>query len=389
MSRKASFFVAYPKKGEAEANRIVTEISERLLIDYDLWSYAAVEDAASYYQEVMEPAIENADFVLAFIAKNSEDDYLLTEAIRLCSNLNKSIVPIKLGKGWIREKHWGFRTKMMDLSDESQKVDLIEQMHGWLGLTTMGDIYGSIVYIKSDTPCVIMRNDEVLGNDEGNGLNCIFAQGCSNIIVKAEDGSWNRYRYQVLDNNSKLQFDVSLTGVCQLAKYDVSNFMFNPDSDSIPRWDLTNRRDFVLISSSEDDTKRKIIFDSYYNYYCSKLKPYPEFHPEIIEHSKNVRIFFWVISILLLFLYGAGLLTIGGYYLVRQIRDRIVERRNERNRQELITTTDNWNRTAWIDANDRMNKELDLYGLPHSNLPNLGTPSDFLDAFSYDYKQIG
>lgn len=390
MKSKYHFFVAYPRDGEGETKAILNIVKKRLNIDYELWSYADVQDETEYYQEVVEPAIQDAEFVLAFVGKQSEDDYLLNESIRLCSNLNKSMVPIKVGSGRIKEKNWGFRTKVVDFYDESQRIGLIEQMHGWLGLTKVGDVYGSKVVIKANTPSVIMRNDEVLGNDTGDGLNCVFAKGCRDITVKSKDGCWNRYRYQVADNDSELQFDASLDGVRQLAKYGTSAFMFNPDSNSIPRWDLTNRKDFMLVSSSEDQKKQNIIVNSYNNYYCSKLKPYPEFHPETIEHSKGLCIFFWIISILLCFVaLGTGLLIIAGYYIIRHRRDKAVERRNERRRQQLISDTDNWNDSVWRDANKRMNKELDLQGLSHSDLRYLGTPSSYLDTVHYEYKQIG
>lgn len=390
MKPKYRFYVAYPKDGEDETRAIVNNVKRRLNIDYELWSYAGVQDEADYYQQVVEPAIQDAEFVLVFVGKQSGDDYLLNEAIRLCNNLNKSMVPIKIGSGRLKEKNWGFRTKVVDFGDESQRIALIEQLHGWLGLTKVGDVYGARVLIKADTPSVIMRNDEVLGNDDGDGLNCIFAKGCHDIVVKSNDGCWNRYRYQVADNDSELQFEASLKGVRQLARFGTSPFMFNPDSDSIPRWDLTSRRDFALVSSSEDQKKQTIIVNSYKNYYYSKLRPYPVFQPETIEHSKGLCIFFWVISILLCFVaLGTGLVIIAGYYIIRRQRDKIVERRNERRRQQLIVDTDSWNRSVWSDANARMNKELDLYGLSHVSLKNCGTPSDFLDYIHYEYQQIG
>lgn len=399
---QSSFFIAYPRNYQKEAMNMVGNINYRLGINYSLWEYDSIEDTAEYFQEVAQPAIEEALFVLAFVGKSSEDDYMLTQCVTLCKNLNKSLVPIKIGEGRVKEKNWGFRTKMVDYSDESQRVGLIEQMHSWLGLTQVGDVYGSKVTITTDTPCNVIRNGELLGatlsqgpNGTNNAFHCTLAKGCQDLVIETREGYWNRYRYVVPDNNGEIQYEASLEGVMQLAKNHYSLFLFNPDCDSIPRWDLTGRNDFQLVGSSEDEKKRKVICDSYNNYYLSKLKPYPEFHPQEIIHRRWADIMCWIAAVAIGFFgYGMGGISMGlglvfWFYVVRRIKDNFVRKLNERRRKELITRTDNANQIEWSSAVRRMNQELGLYQLSKESLPNIGTPSEYLDVVRYEFTQIG
>ena len=190
MKSKNQFFVAYPKDGQGETMAIMKIIEKRLNINYDLWSYSDVKDEADYYQEVIEPTVQEADFVLAVVGKQSEEDYLLTETIRLCNNLNKSMIPIKLGSGRIKDKNWNFRTKIVDFTDESQRIALIEQMHGWLGLTKTGDVYGSSVVINTGVPGgIVSRDNEVMGKTNANGqLDCVLAKGSKVITIEKNGG---------------------------------------------------------------------------------------------------------------------------------------------------------------------------------------------------------
>lgn len=379
MKSKYRFFVAYPKDGEGETNAIINIVKKRLNIDYELWSYADVQDETEYYQEVVEPAIQDADFVLAFVGKQTEEDYLLNESIRLCNNLNKSMVPIKVGSGRIKEKNWGFRTKVVDFCDESQRISLLEQMHGWMGLTKIGDVYGSKVEILTNSPCVISRNDEVLGKTDKSGhFNCVLAKGSHDIIISSGD-CWNKYRYMIPNNDSDMKFEASLKGVQQLKRYDYSKFLFDPSKETAPEWDLTHRSDFLLIASSEDKKKKDIIYKSFDNYYRSRLVPYPEFTPEEIVHSKELLIAVWIITaVLIFFAFGTGLLLIVSFFIVRNQKDKAIMRRNERRKRELISNTDNKNYNAWNEANRKMNTLLDIYRLPNVTLPNLGTPDNSL-----------
>ena len=399
---QSKFFIVYPRDCQQEAMNVVDNINYRLGIDYPLWEYDSVDDTAGYFQEVAQPAIEEAMFVLAFIGKSSEEDYLLKQSVTLCQNLNKSLVPIKIGDGRVKDKNWGFRTRMVDYSEENQCITLIEQMHSWLGLTRVGDVYGSKVTIITDTPCTITRNGELLGSTLSKGLDgtnntfcCTLAKGCQDLVVETRDGYWNRYRCVVSDNNGEIQYEASLKGVTQLAKNHYSLFLFNPDSGSIPRWDLTERNDFQLVGSSEDEKKRKVVVESYNNYYHSKLKPYPEFHPQEIIHRKWADVVCWVVAVAIGF-FGfddggieTGVVLVFWFYVIRSIKDNIIRKLNERRRKDLITKTDNANQREWSSAVRRMNQELGLYKLSAESLPNLGTPSEYLDVVRYEFTQIG
>ena len=381
------FFVIYPKARYDETNKIMQDIADRLGIDYQLWSYSDVNDEYDYYQSVVEPSIEKAEFVLVFLANGSENEYLVSESVRFSSNLNKSVVPIKLKNSDLKEKDWNFRSKILDYYDEGQRIKIVEQMHGWLGLVSKGDVYGSKVVISTDCgKCVISRDNEVLGSTDANGnYNCIFAKGSRSIEIKS-DSCWNRYVYSVPDNNSELHFEATISGVRKLSKMDSSMFRFNPDNGDIPRWDITNRSDFVLVASSEDKKKKDIIYNSFDRYYRSKIKPYPEFIPKEIVHSNAALAIFWIFAIALVVIgifvaksascVISGIVVIIAFFIIRRIKDNAIRKMNEHRRRELIDETNSYNYDAWHDANERMNYEFKLQNLPPMDLPQLSAPNN-------------
>ena len=391
------FFVIYPKSRYDETNKIMQDIADRLVIDYQLWKYSDVNDEYDYYQNVIEPTIEKAEFVLVFLSKGAEEEYLVTETVRLCSNMNKNMIPIKLKNSDVKDKDWNFRAKLLDYYDEEQRIRIIEQMHGWLGLVSRGDIYGSKVFILTDNKSVITRDNEVLGRANTNGqFACILAQGSRKVDVKSDDGCWNRYKYSVPDNDSEVHFEASLSGVHELSKQPL--YTFDPDSDTIPRWDATDRTDFVLVASSEDEKKKNIIYDSFDKSYRSKMKPYPEFHPKEIKHSKVALIVFWGIALTLIsigfFLINdwtdkvsiivTGHVVIILFFIIRAIKDRAIRRGNERRRRELIDNTDKYNYSVWANANKRMNSELALQGLEPITLRQQPAPTNENEAETVD-----
>ena len=136
MNNKSNFFVVYPRLNQSATDKIMHDISFQLGFDYNLWSYAEVQDEEQYYTDVVAPAIEEADFVLIFIGYNSEKnyDYIVAKSASLCRNMNKSVLPVKYGSYEVDEKYWNFRAKMLNIYDEQQKDALIGQMRSWLGM---------------------------------------------------------------------------------------------------------------------------------------------------------------------------------------------------------------------------------------------------------------
>ena len=133
MNRQSNFFVIYPRKSYKEAENAMRLIGYSIGRDCILYSYLDVHDEEDYYQNIVVPAIEKADFVLAFISNGAENEYLLRESVRLCNNLNKSTIPVKLGTGGIKESVWNFRSNIIDFSDNIQRSNLLGQIHAWLG----------------------------------------------------------------------------------------------------------------------------------------------------------------------------------------------------------------------------------------------------------------
>ena len=133
MKAKPNFFVVYPRKSYTEAKDAMQLIGYSIGMDCPLFSYSDVHDEAEYYQNIVVPAIEKADFVLAFICNGAENEYLLQESVRLCNNLNKSTIPVKLGSSDINGQVWNFRSSIIDFSNKSQRAILLDQIHAWMG----------------------------------------------------------------------------------------------------------------------------------------------------------------------------------------------------------------------------------------------------------------
>ena len=381
------FFVIYPKAGYSETEKIIRDITGRLGIDYRLWSYSDVFDEYDYYKKVVEPAIEKAEFVMVFLTKESENEFLVSESVRFCSNLNKSLIPIKLKDSDVKddaefdEKKWNIRSKAVDFSDEIQRMGLLEQMYAWLGLVRKGDTYGSKVFISTKSGSIISRNKEILGTaDEKGRFLCTLAKGSGNIDIKF-GGCWNRYKYNIPDNDSELHFEASLSGAIDLSK--IGDDIVFQNIDDIPKWDMTNRDDFVLMSSSEDKKKKEVIYNLFDKYYRSKMKRYSDFSAEKIGFS-----FFWDINLGLGIVWGIIMIVVGVIFLfdstrgpglsilltglimsvlliiLRMIRIRLRRKKIMNIRQKMITEVDTYNEKIRSKANDMMNKELKSRGLP-------------------------
>lgn len=127
-------FVCYAKVDEQKAQSVFEEINSTLEINYVLWSYRMVGDVDVYYEQVVAPAIEKADFVLFLLTKEIENDELARRVYSYCHNLNKSMIPLKIDNGRLRLKEFEFRTEVADFYDRQDKVNFLEQMHSWLGL---------------------------------------------------------------------------------------------------------------------------------------------------------------------------------------------------------------------------------------------------------------
>lgn len=128
------FFTCYADGAEALAQSVMSEINATLEIDYVLWSHRVIGDKVLYYEQVVEPAIENADFVLFMLSKHMEEDELSNKVQLYCRNINKSVIPVKIDKGRLKLKKFEFRAKVYDFNDRSEKVAFMEQLHSWLGL---------------------------------------------------------------------------------------------------------------------------------------------------------------------------------------------------------------------------------------------------------------
>lgn len=128
------FLVCYAKLDEKLANAVVNEISKYLEVSYSLWSYAVVTDVDAYFEAIVVPIIDNADFVLLFLSGSVEQDEMVMKVYRYCNNLNKSIVPVKVDSRKLKFRDFAFRSRVFDYDKKEDKEDLLEQMHSWLGL---------------------------------------------------------------------------------------------------------------------------------------------------------------------------------------------------------------------------------------------------------------
>lgn len=369
---QSRFFVIYPKENESEAHTVLEQIKERLFIEYELWSYSAVDDEADYFEKVVTPAVENADFVLVFVAKGSTDDYLLSETCRLCSNLNKRIAPVKIGNGRVKSKDWNFRSEILDYSDESERITIIEQMHSWLGLPKVGDVYGSTVTLSADLPYTVKRGDVILGSGRSKEkIDCVLSKG-TDYLHFLTGNEWNMYQYSIRDNNSHLEFEASLSGLKQLSSSSTDLMLYDPSSSADCDWDMTHRNDFALVASSMDDKKRNVITQSYQKYYDSMRVSYPEFVPEKLPEPIKIHWILWLIAIVLtIWAYGLGIIMLIICYAVKKGREKQIERTRERNArrcQELNSSTENKAKMIWQDVNSRMNAALSNRNLEGASL---------------------
>lgn len=129
------FYVCYAKEDEPLAKAVMDEINNTLETNYNLWSYGMVGDSVVFFEEVVQPAIDKADFVLFMLTDSIEKDEMARKAYFYCHDLNKSMIPLKVGKGRLRLRSFVFRTEIVDFDDRQGKVNFLEQMHSWLGLT--------------------------------------------------------------------------------------------------------------------------------------------------------------------------------------------------------------------------------------------------------------
>lgn len=128
------FFVCYASDMEELAKSVMDEINSTLETSYVLWERHVLGDIDVFYEKVVEPAIEQAGFVLFMLSKNIEADELAIRVQTYCHNINKSIIPLKIEKGRLRLKKFDFRANVVDFNERLEKMAFMEQMHSWLGL---------------------------------------------------------------------------------------------------------------------------------------------------------------------------------------------------------------------------------------------------------------
>lgn len=129
-----SFYVSYAKDDELLAVSVIGEIADELDIRYGLWQYHLISDTSLYFDNVVTSAVGNAGFVVLLLSKSSEGDELVRKTQELCRNLNKRLIPLKICNGKLKLRNFSFRTEIIDYNDRTQKLELLEQMHSWLGL---------------------------------------------------------------------------------------------------------------------------------------------------------------------------------------------------------------------------------------------------------------
>ena len=129
------FFVCYASDMEELAKSVIAEINSTLETNYVLWERHTVGDVDVFYEKVVEPAIEQADFVLFMLSKNIEADELANQVQTYCHNINKSIIPLKIEIGKLKLRKFEFRANVIDFNENQEKMAFMEQMHSWLGLT--------------------------------------------------------------------------------------------------------------------------------------------------------------------------------------------------------------------------------------------------------------
>lgn len=398
MENKKNFFILYPRVVEEEARSVVDKLNDRLSIDYRLWSYAEVEDEQDYLERFIQPEIERADVILALVAKDTNEDYLLKNGCKYASDRDLPIVPIKIGKGKLRAKNWSFRTDIVDFDDEEERIKLVTNLYSWLGLRKRGDIYGSKITLCTDTMASVTRDGELIGNVAPvKKLEFNLTKGNGEFTVQSGN-NWNTYSYQVPDNDGKIVYEVTLKDNIMLSNTPVSRLVFDPLVEAPPKWDATERTDFKLSASSEDNKKRQAIVDSYERLYKATIRPYPDYDTKEFRN----RGYLFLIAIIACIFLGAALdeidedlwwLAIPAFFvfiLLRGLRKRQLAAWNRRKKRKMEERVAKFNHDRWLKCMDDMNMMLADHGLQRTAFANLGTPSQFVptnvDTLRYEEK---
>lgn len=380
MDNKTSFFILYPRISEEEVKGIVDELNYRLSIDYKLWSYAAVQDEEDYFDRVLQPEVERADFILAMVAKDTANDNLLKKACKCASDNDKQVIPIKIGKGRVKSKDWAFRTEFVDFYNEEERIRLIEHMHGLLGKRRVGDIYGSKVTLGVDVNASVIRNDELMGNaSPENKLVFNLAKGTGEFKVQTGN-NWNEYIYYLPTNDEKVDFDATLKDNIMLSNTPKEQLMFDPLLGQQPKWDVTDRSDFKLNASSEDDKKKNVIFNSFERCYKATIRPCPEYDMKEFRHRYFI-IFLMVVFCIVLSItveWYVGIIVFAVFMFLRRLRKKQLLAWNRRKKRKLQERFDNFNISRWAHCLSEMNNLLESQGLEKMTFANLGTPDSFI-----------
>lgn len=387
MDNKYKFFILYPRIAEEEAKKVVDALNYRLCLDYQLWSYAEVDDEEDFFDRVIQPAIENSSIVLAMVAKDTNNDPLLKRGCKLASDLGEQqVIPIKIGKGRVKAKDWAFRADIVDFEDEEERIKFVENMFSWLGLHKEGDIYGSRVTLGTDVSATVTRNDEVIGKvSPDKKLSFNLAKGIGEFVVQF-GSNWNKYAYSLPTNDDQLEFDATLKDNIKLSNTNQGALMFDPLIDKQPKWDVTDRSDFRLRASSEDRKKRQAIFDSYDRCYKATIRPCPEYDTKEFRH-RYFLIFLVIVGCVLfgVFYHGAWYENVGYpilifvvFWILRKMRKKQLQRWNRRKERQLKDEVSSFNHSRWTNCLREMNALLECHGLDSMKLSNLGTPSAFI-----------
>lgn len=400
MDHKHKFFILYPRIAEEAAKKVVDELNYRLSLDYQLWSYAEVDDEEEYFDRVIQPAIESSSIVLAMVAKDTNNDPLLKKGCKLASDLGEQqVIPIKIGKGRVKAKDWSFRADIVDFEDEEERIKFVENMFSWLGLHKEGDIYGSRVTLGSDVSATVTRNDEVIGKVSPNRkLVFNLAKGNGEFVLQTGQ-NWNKYAYHLPNNDDQLEFDATLNDNIKLSNTFGDKLIFDPLIDPQPKWDVTDRTDFRLRASSEDGKKRNAIFNSYERCYKATLRPCPEYDTKEFRNRPLLVLLVLLGCILFGVFYGGEWYENFGYpiliflvfLILRKMRKKQLRRWNRRKERNLKDDVNSFNHSRWTTCLREMNSLLECHGLDSMKLSNLGTPSAFLhtDVDTLGYAQKG
>lgn len=363
------FFVVYPKSAQQSVTEIMKSLCRRLDIKkYDLWQYDKVDDANQFFCDTVEPEVEKALFVIAMLDKNAHEDFLVTETVRLCSNLNKLIIPVAVEK--VSSRKWSFRSDILYYREEKDRIELVKLMSGQLGLKRIGDVYGSQIVITSDTPCTVKRGNTLIGNitDVNKPLTCVLGKGGDKLRVEA-GSQWAEYHYVIPDNNSIIQFKPLLQPILEQSRGLV---VYSPGN--LASWRSMqdeNENDFFFLSgTSLDNSRSTAIYNYYDNQYKSRMVQYPVFHPKVVEDSDVLNVILGILtigSIVLLFFFFSlgvcGLVIRLAIKIIRSLYKKAVEKSNEVRREMLISETDAKNDRLYSSCNEQMGVVLKKYNL--------------------------